>query len=515
MKGRPQPQRSPGEQPPIPVIVDERLREKDPGRLEGLTRAGIIKRFPLEAEAYGQLGKFYYRPPGGESWCDVILRLRSLVDSLRAEYAGGRVLIVSHQVVVVCLRYVLEGLDEERVLGLERPGEVANSSFTSYRRADDRLVLEGFNGVEHLADVGVAVTAEPPVAQPLDPPVDGVVDSHQDAPERAAAPSPDQERPAGSPATAAQSGYSGRLSDSPREITARLLAEWSLPAPGQDADKDARGHVVIVGGDARVPGGALLAATAVLRAGAGRVQLAVAAPVAAALGVAVPEALVQALPATDDGAPDPEQLEVAEELCRKATAVVVGPGLLDPQTGGAILAPVAGWMDEGVLVVDAAALAGVTEELGRRLDGRLVLTPNAIEAAFLLDSTTERIAADLDATARTIATRFRATVALKGRETRVVGPDGCLFVNRAGNVGLAVSGSGDALVGIVGGLVARGASPVQAMVWAVHLHALAADELAEVAGPLGYLPRELPDRLPALLGALGRAGGEDGVRGSE
>lgn len=503
VKGRPQPGRAPGEQPPIPVIVDERLREKDPGRLEGLTRAGIIKRFPLEAEAYGQLGKFYYRPPGGESWCDVILRLRSLVDALRAEYAGGRVLIVSHQVVVVCLRYVLEGLDEEGVLALERPGEVANSSFTSYRRADDRLVLEGFNGVEHLEDEGVAVTAEPPVAQPLDPPAKGGVDAHREVPERDAVAAPDEEAQAGSPGTVAQTGRAGRVSDSSREITARLLAEWPLPAPGADADKDARGHAVIVGGDARVPGGALLAATAVLRAGAGRVQLAVAAPVAAALGVAVPEALVQALPATDDGAPDPGRLGVAEELCRKATAVVVGPGLLDPQRGGAILAPVAGWMDEGVLVVDAAALAGVSEELGRRLDGRLVLTPNATEAAYLLDTSAEKLAEDLDAAARTIATRFRATVALKGRETRVAGPDGCLYVNRAGNAGLAISGSGDVLVGIVGGLVARGASPVQAVVWAVHLHALAADELAEVAGPLGYLPRELPDRLPALLGALG------------
>jgi broad specificity phosphatase PhoE len=168
VKGRPEPSQAPGQHPPIPVIFDERLREKDPGRLEGLTRAGIIKRYPLEAEAYGLLGKFYYRPPGGESWCDVILRLRSLVDALRAEYAGGRVLIVTHQVVVSCLRYVLEGLDEAGVLDLERPGEIANSSFTSYRREGDRLVLAGFNEVAHLADEGVAVTAEPPVTQPLD-----------------------------------------------------------------------------------------------------------------------------------------------------------------------------------------------------------------------------------------------------------------------------------------------------------------------------------------------------------
>jgi len=104
--------------------------------------------------------------------------------------------------------------------------------------------------------------------------------------------------------------------------------------------------------------------------------------------------------------------------------------------------------------------------------------------------------------ARAIATRFHAVVALKGRETHIVDPDCQHYVNTAGNVGLAVSGSGDVLVGIIGGLLARGAAPLQAAIWGVHLHALAADELAETVGPLGYLPREIPARLPTLLATL-------------
>jgi hydroxyethylthiazole kinase-like uncharacterized protein yjeF len=502
VEGRPEPRRAPGEHAPIPVIVDERLREKDPGRLEGLTRAGIIKRYPDEAEAYGQLGKFYYRPPGGESWCDVILRLRSLVDALRAEYAGGRVLIVTHQVVVVCLRYVLEGLDEAGVLGLERPGEVANSSFTSYRRSGDRLVLEGFNGVAHLAEEDMPITAEPPTGHPLEHTPTGGPTVSRTVPGADAAPPPDEEpMSTENPVTPAP-----RLAQAParpREITADLLAEWPLPDPGDDADKEARGRLVIVGGDARVPGGALLAATAALRAGAGKVQLAVAAPVAPALGVAIPEARVEALPATPDGAPDPDQLDRAIECCRKTSAVVVGPGLVDHELGGALVPPLAGSLADGVLVLDAAAMAGTTEELGRQLSGRLVLTPNATEAAHLLDQPAEQITADPTAAARAIAARFQAVVALKGRETLITDPSGRFYVNRAGNAGLAVSGSGDVLAGLVGGLLARGASPLQAVVWAVHLHALAADELARAAGPLGYLPRELPGRVPALLASLG------------
>ena len=148
----------------IEAVSDERLREREFGILDGLTRAGIEARFPEEASRRAPLGKFYYRPPGGESWCDVILRLRSVIGTLTREYSGERVVIVAHTVVVLCLRYLLEGLDENRLLEIDRAREVANCSITSYVRDANAgrtgLALERYNFVAPLEEHGAPVTAE-------------------------------------------------------------------------------------------------------------------------------------------------------------------------------------------------------------------------------------------------------------------------------------------------------------------------------------------------------------------
>jgi probable phosphoglycerate mutase len=143
------------------VLLDERLREKEFGILDGLTRPGIEKHHPEQAQFRSILGKFYHRPPGGESWCDVILRLRSMFDTLSLHYVGKRVLIVTHQVVVLCFRYLLEGLDEPGVLAIDREGDVANCAITEYRLAGGRgLVLERYNHVAPVAEE-TTVTAAP------------------------------------------------------------------------------------------------------------------------------------------------------------------------------------------------------------------------------------------------------------------------------------------------------------------------------------------------------------------
>src|SRR5581483_4420126 len=104
----------------VPLIVDERLREKEFGILDRLTMAGIQQRYPEQAEYRRLLGKFYHRPPGGESWCDVLLRLRSVIDTLTREHRRERVLVVTHQVVVLCFRYLLERMTEEQILAIDR-----------------------------------------------------------------------------------------------------------------------------------------------------------------------------------------------------------------------------------------------------------------------------------------------------------------------------------------------------------------------------------------------------------
>jgi ribonuclease H / adenosylcobalamin/alpha-ribazole phosphatase len=153
----------------VPICRDERLREKEFGILDGLTTAGITARLP-EQRAFRQLlGKFYHRPPGGESWCDVILRLRSVLDTIALHHAESRVLIVAHQVVVLCLRYILEGMDEATILGIDREGDVANCSVTefAYDPAAGRwggMRLVRYNDASAVAEVAVTRAPDPMVA---------------------------------------------------------------------------------------------------------------------------------------------------------------------------------------------------------------------------------------------------------------------------------------------------------------------------------------------------------------
>jgi broad specificity phosphatase PhoE len=117
---------------PKHTIADERLREREFGIFDRLTTAGIRHRFPDEAAHRRRLGKFYHRPPGGESWADVILRLRSMLNTINLHYCDRRVLIVCHQVVVLCFRYILEQLDEQTILDIDKQGDFLNCGIAAY-----------------------------------------------------------------------------------------------------------------------------------------------------------------------------------------------------------------------------------------------------------------------------------------------------------------------------------------------------------------------------------------------
>lgn len=280
-------------------------------------------------------------------------------------------------------------------------------------------------------------------------------------------------------------------------ITRDLLTTMPLPAHDADTDKDGRGAILAVGGGAMVPGALLLAGVAALRAGAGKLQLATSQPAAVPLAVAVPEALVFALPATPDG--EIHAAAAVEALARplkSARAVLVGPGIMDSDCAGRIAREVAAAAPEARLAIDAGALAGLGE-----LDcgGRAVLTPHAGEMARLMGCTPDEVADDPEAVVRAAARRFNAVVALKGGVTRVASPDGALHVFADGRVGLATSGSGDTLAGVVAGLLARGAEPLCAALWAVWLHGEAGNKLAARVGPLGFLARELLAEIPGLM----------------
>ena len=114
------------------TIVDERLREREFGIFDRLTTVGIRERFPDEAAHRRRLGKFYHRPPGGESWADVVLRLRSMLNTINLHYCDRRVLVVCHQVVVLCFRYILEELDEAAILAIDKQSDVLNCGIAAY-----------------------------------------------------------------------------------------------------------------------------------------------------------------------------------------------------------------------------------------------------------------------------------------------------------------------------------------------------------------------------------------------
>jgi broad specificity phosphatase PhoE len=146
------------------VESDERLREKEFGILDRLTTHGIAHHFPDLYEQRQHVGKFYFRPPGGESWCDVILRLRSVIDTMNREFCRERVLIVAHQVTVNCFRYLFERMDEKTILDFDRAGDVPNCSVTSYEYDPElgkggHLSLRLVNFVAPLEATGTPVTA--------------------------------------------------------------------------------------------------------------------------------------------------------------------------------------------------------------------------------------------------------------------------------------------------------------------------------------------------------------------
>jgi broad specificity phosphatase PhoE len=135
----------------LPRRHDERLREREFGALDRLTTRGVEQLYPEQAAARAFLGKFYHRPPGGESWVDVGLRIRSfLADVERVVGPDEDVVVVTHRAVILMIRYVIEELDEATVLAIDRENEVANCSVTTYRRRGSGWTLADFASVSHL-----------------------------------------------------------------------------------------------------------------------------------------------------------------------------------------------------------------------------------------------------------------------------------------------------------------------------------------------------------------------------
>ena len=291
----------------------------------------------------------------------------------------------------------------------------------------------------------------------------------------------------------------------PQRVDPQALRRWALPSLAGDADKEARGRIVVVAGSREMPGAAVLAATAALRVGAGKLVIATARSVAAQMAFSMPEARVIALPETPAGGFEAAaSAELLEDCIVPAHALVIGPGLMDAEATCAFVEALLPLLRDQPVVLDALAMDSVAR-IGR-FPRPVLLTPHAGEMAHLSGMDKDTVLADPLAAAVEAARRWNAVVAVKGASTAIGAPDGRAWLHEGGNAGLATSGSGDTLAGAIGGLAARGATLEQACAWGVLLHAQAGERLARRLGPVGYLAREIAKEMVSVLAAL-----EDGA----
>jgi ADP-dependent NAD(P)H-hydrate dehydratase len=280
-------------------------------------------------------------------------------------------------------------------------------------------------------------------------------------------------------------------------LTDELLQTMLLPSPAKDGDKEDRGRVLVVGSSTEVPGAAILSGVASLRAGAGKLQLAVPLSLADAIGVALPECACIRLNS------DHRDRAALTKAAARADSVLVGPGLdADDRTK----ALTRGLLEavQASFILDAGALRDVLTLREPMLKQALpvILTPHAGEMAALLGVTKDNVKAEPARFARELAIELRCVVALKGATTYIADPGGAMWENVEGSVGLGTCGSGDVLAGLIAGLVARGASPLVAALWGVFAHATAGARLSKRVAPLGFLAREIGDELPGVLAGL-------------
>jgi hydroxyethylthiazole kinase-like uncharacterized protein yjeF len=278
------------------------------------------------------------------------------------------------------------------------------------------------------------------------------------------------------------------------------LRAWPLPSLDEEGDKEARGLAVIIAGSVQVPGAALLAAQAALRAGAGKVVIATVAEAAMALALAVPEARVVGLPSTAEGGIDPSGAALLDFCLARARTLLIGPGMLDESASCDLARRLCQRYPELPVILDAAAIPAADRPL--KDTAAVLITPHAGEMAHLAGVLKEAVLADPRGTARATAARLQTLVALKGANTFIAHHDGRVWQHQASVVGLATAGSGDVLAGLIAGFAARGAPLEQAAAWGVAVHARAGLRLAERLGRVGYLASELAAEAPSVVHGL-------------
>lgn len=284
-------------------------------------------------------------------------------------------------------------------------------------------------------------------------------------------------------------------------VTRALLQHWPLPRPSGDEDKNARGTVLVIGGEVSLPGAVVLAGIAALRAGAGKLQIATCRSIAPLVGIAVPESLSLGLEETASGCIDPKASAALIDLVENTDSILVGPGMKGEEDEKEFVSNIIRLSITAPVVIDAGALDALSDSPGllHRLGGNAVITPHAGEMSRITGKSEQDVSDNPEETAVDAASTLNAIVALKGSRTFIASPGGELYCYDSGDVGLATSGSGDTLAGVVAGLIARETAPLHAALWGVFLHGSAGNRLAKRIGRIGYLARELLDEIPPIM----------------
>jgi len=244
-------------------------------------------------------------------------------------------------------------------------------------------------------------------------------------------------------------------------VTRDLLERSPIPSPSSNDDKDERGRVLVVGGEVSLPGAVVLAGIAALRAGAGKLQIATCRSIAPLVGVTVPESLSLGLDENIDGTISASSVPSLAPLIENADALLIGPGMKGQDEEKRFVKSLLAISTGVRVVLDAGALYALGDDptLLHAATDTAIITPHAKEMARILEIDAREVTRNPERIAAEAAANLNAIVALKGAETFIATPEGELFCYDSGDVGLATSGSGDTLAGVVAGLAARGVSP--------------------------------------------------------
>ena len=279
--------------------------------------------------------------------------------------------------------------------------------------------------------------------------------------------------------------------------TDRLLFNKAVFNRPDDSNKGTLGSLLCICGSYGMAGAAIMAGKAALRCGIGLLKIAVPKSIYPVCATNILESVYYPLEETSNGVISSKNTDFLLEMCEKSSAVVIGCGLsVCDDTKNLVQSVITNC--EKPLVIDADALNCICNkpEILKNLKEPAIITPHPGEMARLLHSTPKTVNSNRENTAIDFAKKFGVVTVLKGAGTIISSPDGEVYINHTGNSGMATGGSGDVLSGIIGSLLAQGASPINAAAAGVFLHGTIGDLAAEKLGKISMLPTDMIDMIP-------------------